>query len=176
MIARMPVRSRLDVAAPWISTAARLVLAAVLVAAGALKVLDPQSSVQAVRAYDLLPEGLAHLVGWGLPFVELAVGLLLGVGLFTRTVAAAAGALLVAFVIAVASAAVRGLSIDCGCFGGGGQVAPGQTRYGAELVRDVGLVLLAAWLVWRPASRFALDRAEHEDAGDDLPSAKVGLR
>jgi hypothetical protein len=58
----------------------------------------------------------------------------------------------------VASAAVRGLSIDCGCFGAGGAVAPGGTAYGADIARDVGLLLLAGWLVARPNSRLSLER------------------
>jgi len=58
----------------------------------------------------------------------------------------------------VASAAARGLSIDCGCFGGGGPVAPGETAYGAEIARNVGLLLLAGWLVVRPDSRLSLER------------------
>ena len=65
--------------------------------------------------------------------------------------------LLLVFIFAVASAWVRGLSIDCGCFGGGGEVAPGQTAYGTELLRDAGLLLLALWLVWQPRSRLALE-------------------
>ena len=150
-------RSRLEVAGPWISTAARLVLGGVLVAAGALKVIDPQSSVAAVRAYQLLPAWLEQPVGWGLPFAEVALGLLLLAGLFTRTAALAAGVLLVVLILAVASAAARGLSIDCGCFGGGGPVEPGQTRYTAEIVRDLGLLALAGWLVWRPGSHWSLD-------------------
>jgi uncharacterized membrane protein YphA (DoxX/SURF4 family) len=85
------------------------------------------------------------------------LGLLLLAGIATRAVAAATAILLLVFIFAVASAWVRGLSIDCGCFGGGGEVAPGQTAYGTELVRDVGLLLLALWLVWQPRSRFALD-------------------
>ena len=44
----------------------------------------------------------------------------------------------------------RGLSIDCGCFGGGGAVDGGQTAYGRELLRDTGFLLLAGWLVVRP--------------------------
>ena len=146
-------------AARWVSTGARLVLGGVLLAAGVLKAMDPQSSVTAVRAYELLPAALATVVGWGLPFAEIAMGLLLLAGIATRVVAAATAVLLVVFMFAVASAAARGLSIDCGCFGGGGQVAPGQTAYGTELVRDVGLLLLAVWLVWKPQSRFALDRS-----------------
>ena len=144
--------------ARWASTGARLVLGGVFLVAGVLKAIDPQSSVAAVRAYQLLPTSLATFVGWGLPFAEIALGLLLLAGIATRAVAAAAAVLLVVFIAAVVSVAARGLSIDCGCFGGGGEVAPGQTAYGIELVRDAGLLLLAVWLVWQPRSRLALDR------------------
>ena len=99
-------------------------------------------------------------MGWGLRFLEVALGLLLVSGLFTRAAAVAAGLLIVVFLIAVVSAAARGLSIDCGCFGGGGQVAPGQTSYAGEIVRDLGLLALCGWLVWQPRSRFALDHEE----------------
>jgi uncharacterized membrane protein YphA (DoxX/SURF4 family) len=144
--------------ARWVSTGARLVLGGVFLVAGVLKAVDPQSSAAAVRAYQLLPNSLATVVGWGLPFAEIALGLLLLAGIATRAVAAAAAMLLVVFIAAVVSVAARGLSIDCGCFGGGGEVAPGQTAYGIELVRDAGLLLLAVWLVWQPRSRLALDR------------------
>jgi uncharacterized membrane protein YphA (DoxX/SURF4 family) len=148
---------QLAAAARWVSTGARIVLGGVFLVAGGLKVIDPQSSVAAVRAYELLPTSLVTIVGWGLPFAEIALGLLLLAGVATRVVAAATAVLLLVFIFGVVSAAARGLSIDCGCFGGGGQVAPGQTAYGAELVRDLGLLLLAVWLVWQPRSRFTLD-------------------
>ena len=168
MIARAPVRTPFRRLAPWVSTLIRLVLAGIFLAAGGLKVVDPQSSVAAVRAYELLPARLETLVGWGLPFVEIALGLLLAAGALTRLAAVASAALIAVFVLAVVSAAVRGLSIDCGCFGGGGTVAPGQTDYGGELLRDSLLLLLALWLVWQPRSRLALEagpdgRRELED-------------
>jgi uncharacterized membrane protein YphA (DoxX/SURF4 family) len=134
-----------------------LLLAGVFVVAGALKLADPQAALQAVRAYQLLPGALEAPVGWGLPAFEVALGVLLAVGLFTRVCAVAAAALLTIFIAGVASAAARGLSIDCGCFGGGGTVAPGETKYVTEIIRDVGLLALAAWLVWKPTSRFSLD-------------------
>ena len=158
MSAPLITEPRHAAAARWVSTVARLVLGGVFLAAGVLKAIDPQSSVTAVRAYQLLPTSLATIVGWGLPFAEIALGLLLLAGIATRAVAAAAGILLVIFIAGVVSAAARGLSIDCGCFGGGGEVAPGQTAYGIELVRDACLLLLAVWLVWQPRSRLALDR------------------
>ena len=147
---------------PWISTVVRWVLGGIFVAAGALKVIDPQTSVQAVRAYQLVPVGMEQAVGWGLPFAEICLGLLLIAGIFTRTVAGVAVAVLVVFVAAVLSAAARGLSIDCGCFGGGGVVAAGETSYAAEVGRDLGFLVLAGWLVWRPQSRLGLHPSEEE--------------
>lgn len=139
----------------WVSTAARLVLGAVLLVAGVLKVADPQASVAAVRAYELLPAGMVTAVGWGLPFAEVLLGMVLLVGIAVRPAAIAAAGLLAVFVAAVASAAARGLSIDCGCFGSGGPVPAGQTAYGTEIARDLGLLALAAWLVARPESRLS---------------------
>jgi hypothetical protein len=52
----------------------------------------------------------------------------------------------------------RGLSIDCGCFGGGGTVAKGQTHYLREIFRDTGFLVLAAWLMVYPRGKLALDR------------------
>jgi uncharacterized membrane protein YphA (DoxX/SURF4 family) len=156
-------RSRFETAAPWISTVARLLLAGVFITAGVLKAANPQDSVATVRAYELLPGSLATLVGWGLPFAEIALGLLLAVGLFTRVVAVVTTVLLVVFLLGIASAAARGLSIDCGCFGGGGALPPGQAHYGREIVRDAGLLILAAWLVWRPTCLLCLDRWHREE-------------
>ena len=157
MSAPATTEQRRAAVALWVSTGARLVLGGVFLVAGGLKAIDPQSSVAAVRAYELLPTSLVTIVGWGLPFAEIALGLLLLAGIATRVVAAATAVLLLIFILGVVSAAARGLSIDCGCFGGGGEVAPGQTAYGAELVRDLGLLALAVWLVWQPRSRFTLD-------------------
>jgi len=137
---------------------ARLALGGVMLAAGLLKVAKPDVSARAVQAYQLLPFDLATYVGYGLPILEILLGALLVLGLFTRTAAAVAGVLLVAFIIGIASAWARGISIDCGCFGQGGTIDPSQTRYLEEILRDVGLVLCAAWLVTRPRTAYSLER------------------
>jgi uncharacterized membrane protein YphA (DoxX/SURF4 family) len=142
---------------PWASTALRLVLAGVLGVAGALKLPDPDASVRAVRAYRLLPEAVVPAVGFGLPVLEIGLAVLLLLGLATRLAAVLGGLLLVAFVIGIASAWARGLSIDCGCFGGGGEVAAGETRYLSEIVRDLLLVGAAAVVALGPRSRWSLD-------------------
>ncbi len=147
---------------PWADlagTAARLVVGAVLLAAGALKVTSLPLSAFAVRAYQLLPYDVAGYVGYALPVVELLVGALLVAGLFTRWAALAAAVLMAGFVIGIAWAWASGLAIDCGCFGGGGPTEAGRTAYPLELTRDVVLLGLSVWLLVRPRTAYALDNA-----------------
>jgi uncharacterized membrane protein YphA (DoxX/SURF4 family) len=142
--------------APWLATGARGLIGIVLLVAGALKMPDPAAAERTVRAYKLLPEGLVPAAAFGLPVLEIAVGLALLAGVFVRTAAIAAAVLLVVYIAAIASVWARGLSIDCGCFGGGGQVAAGQTNYGSEIARDTALLLVALALARWPRSRLAL--------------------
>ena len=133
-----------------IGTLARLGLAAVFLVSGVLKAVDPDATYVAVRAYDVLPRAGVALVAGVLPWLEIALGLLLLAGVATRAAAAVGAGLMLVFIAGVTQAWARGLSIDCGCFGGGGAVAPDQTAYGRELLRDAGFLLMGAWLVVRP--------------------------
>ncbi|MDN5917114.1 MAG: DoxX family membrane protein [Pseudonocardia sp.] len=142
----------------WLVLAGRLVLGGVWIVAGALKVTDLDASVRAVRAYRLLPDVAAQVLGAGLPIVEIVLGVLLVVGLGVRVAGALSALLMGAFVIGIASAWARGLQIDCGCFGSGGALAAGESpTYGLELARDGALLVVAVLLTWRPSGRFALD-------------------
>jgi len=149
---------------PWIGLVFRVVLGGVLLVAGLLKYQHLDKSQMAVRAYELLPIALANFLGIVLPFLEIAVGILLIIGAAVRVSAVISGLLMFAFSIGIAQAWARGLSIDCGCFGGGGQVAPGTANYLPELVRDAGLALMAFYLFRFPQSKFGLDR--HTSDGD----------
>lgn len=140
-----------------VGTLVRLGLAAVWLVSGSIKLADPGQTYLAVKAYDVLPDGALHPVATGLPLLELALGVLLLVGLVTRVAAVASGVLLVVFIAGVSQSWARGLTIDCGCFGGGGQVAQGQTQYPQEIARDVGFLVLAGWLIVRSRTTLALD-------------------
>ncbi|MGW1076777.1 MauE/DoxX family redox-associated membrane protein [Streptomyces sp. NPDC002537] len=152
------VKSSLKKHAPWISTAVRFGLAATWFWAGCEKLLNADASVEAVRAYHVLPDGLVADVGFGLPAFELCLAVLLAVGLCTRFTAALSAVLLVLFMAAIAQAWVRGMSIDCGCFGGGGEVDPSRTRYVQELLRDTGFLTMSTWLIWRPHSCLSIEK------------------
>jgi uncharacterized membrane protein YphA (DoxX/SURF4 family) len=149
--------SRWSAVLPWISTVVRLVLGSVFVVASLDKIGKVDETVRAVRSYQILPESFVHSVAYALPFLELAVGVLLIIGLGTRVAAIVASAMLLVFIGAIISAGIRGLKIDCGCFGGGGPVK--HTHYLQEIARDTAFLLLPLWLVIKPKSRLSLDSA-----------------
>lgn len=143
---------------PWIGLVSRLILGGVLFAAGYLKAIAPDKSQMAVRSYEMLPNSIANLLGLILPFLEIAIGVLLILGALTKVMAVLGGFTMVIFIIAISQAWARGLNIDCGCFGGGGTVAPGQTKYLQEILRDSGLALLATYLIRYPVTKFSVDK------------------
>ena len=152
-------RKRFDAIQPWLSLAVRVSMAVIMLWAGFAKMADLAASRRAVRAYDLVPETFVPLIGNGLPFVEIAMGVVLFVGLFTRWSAFAYLALLGAFLIGLFWAWGNGLQIDCGCFGGGGDLEFGQTAdYWGHLWERVGFVALGLWLAIFPRSVLSADR------------------
>ena len=138
--------------------AARLALAAVLAYAALVKVGDLTEAGRTVALYRIVPDDQAQLVGGVLPFVELAIALLLAAGLATRIAAVGAAVLLVVYAAAIASVWARGMSIDCGCFGGGGTLTDGAERgYVLDIARDLVLLGAAALLIRNPRTPCALD-------------------
>jgi uncharacterized membrane protein YphA (DoxX/SURF4 family) len=141
----------------WAGLAARLVVGGVWIYAGALKLPDPDGSVAAVRAYELLPGESAVTVGHLLPILEVVVGAMLVLGVLVRGAAAVSALLFIAFVVGIISVWSRGIEIDCGCFGGGGYDPDASSKYPWEIARDVGLLALSLFLVRLRGSRWALD-------------------
>ena len=149
-------------AQPWIGLLARLGLGGILLYAGYLKAFTPEKSMMAVRAYELLPIWLANIFGLVLPWLEIGAGILLIIGVGIRYAAIFGSALMIAFIIAIAQAWARGLSIDCGCFGDGGAVDPSETKYLETILRDIGFALLGFYLIRYPVTRFALEKTKNK--------------
>ena len=152
------MRAKFDTYQPWITLLARLILGGVLLVAGALKVGNLQKSAMAVRAYELLPTTIANFLGYVLPWLEIGLGLLLILGVAVSISGLFGAIIMFAFIIAIAQAWARGLSIDCGCFGGGGPIDPSQTKYLSEIIRVLGLLGVGIFLYYFPKGRFTLDK------------------
>ena len=142
----------------WAGLLARLVVGGVWLVAGIVKFPDPAGNVRQVRAFDILPEAVVPTVGHLLPTLEIVVGALLVLGLFTRVVGVVSALMQLAFIIGIASAWARGIEIRCGCFGGGSGYDPDYAKhYSLDLLRDTTLMLLSLWLAWRPRTALSLD-------------------
>jgi uncharacterized membrane protein YphA (DoxX/SURF4 family) len=104
----------------WLNLALRLFLGALFVYAAFSKVMDPAGFAMSVRGYKIIPFALSNLFALSVSWTELLAGTMLILGLWTRKAAGAIAILLTMFIVAVAMVLVRGMVVDCGCFGEGG--------------------------------------------------------
>ncbi len=134
--------------------ASRIVLGGVFLVAGGSKVLDPGSLAASIRTYEIgLPEWFVTLSAYALPYLEVMIGLYLLVGLFTKASAWTTTGLMAVFTLALLQGAVRGLEIDCGCFG----ASAGESNLWLSAARDVGLIVLGLHVALSPVGRFSVD-------------------
>ncbi|HEX3336817.1 MAG TPA: MauE/DoxX family redox-associated membrane protein [Jatrophihabitans sp.] len=155
---------------PWLGTVVRLVLGIVWIWASIAKLRAPRTFVQAVRAYDATPEWLSKAIGYGLPVLEICLGVLLIIGIAVRMAAAVSALLFVVFLIGLVQAWARGLQIECGCFGGGG--ATNNPSYWLDVLRDLGLLALSVYLVVWSVNRISVEEFLARNDHVPLPSAK----
>jgi uncharacterized membrane protein YphA (DoxX/SURF4 family) len=132
----------------------RVVLGGIFVVAGASKVGHAAEFAQQIAAFRLLPQPLIAPLALALPFFEILLGGYLVIGLFTRIAAWTAALLLLVFDGAIASAVVRGMTLNCGCFG----THDSSVTTWSEVARDAVFVLLAVFVALRPPGMPALDR------------------
>ena len=144
----------------WISLVMRVLLAGMWFAYSVPKLTEPSDmNVQAVRNFRLLPEALVPTWGYAQPWLEMAFGLLLIIGLGTRLVALFSTLLLLVYIGGIISLPMRGIYISCGCGGSGGVVDKSQVHYVRDVFRDIAFMIPALWLLWKPASKFSAERA-----------------
>jgi uncharacterized membrane protein YphA (DoxX/SURF4 family) len=123
----------------WLIFLGRVTVGFVLVYAAYLKLQLPWISFAAtIQSYKLaLPDEAVIFAARTLPGFELALGVLLLIGVQLRWVAAAASLLLLTFFAVLVRSYALGMNIECGCFG------PGEQLTWKTLLRD-GLLLLVS--------------------------------
>ena len=116
----------------------RILLAGVFLYAAYTKLRQPWLLfAMSIDAYGLLPEWGVLTTARVLPWLELAIGVLLLTGVGLRVVSAVAVALLGVFFGIMLLSFGKGMGIDCGCFG------VGEALTLKSLARD-GVLLLSA--------------------------------
>ncbi|MEO0513435.1 MAG: MauE/DoxX family redox-associated membrane protein [Planctomycetota bacterium] len=100
-----------------VATPLRLAAAGVFGFAAFIKIGDPQAFGLSIQTFDFMPDHLVHVSAFAIPWIEMAVGVLLVLGAWSRAAALVYTAMLASFTLLVYVTLERGLSIECGCFG-----------------------------------------------------------
>ncbi len=142
-----PARRLSPRAAKLLGWVCRLALAAVFILAAVQKLRDPYSFAASIYAYRVAPPVLATIGGVIMPVIEIVASLALVTGLLWRGGASVLGGLLLIFIAALFQAILRGIDIDCGCFGKGSSPVSFWL-----IARNYGLLILALFLLVRDAT------------------------
>ena len=121
----------------------RLFIGGMFVYAAWDKVLNPYGFAVSIRAYKIVPFALSNFVALGVSWSELAAGIMLVLGILPRKAAGAIFVLLGVFTVAIATIVVRGMAIDCGCFGSDG----GASTSWLLIVRNLALLFGTALVI-----------------------------
>jgi hypothetical protein len=143
---------------------ARLTVGGVFLVSAIGKLLDKAGTAASMARYPFLPRGSGKLISNYFPFVELTVGLLLVLGIFTRLAAVGAVVLFLLFTSLIAYDLRYNKNISCHCFG----------RFTEEkltpmaVVRNVVLMALAALLIVSFDGWLALDSSINQSTNGSL--------
>ncbi len=137
---------RRALAHPWLQVRAQIALGAVFVAAALPKIADPPGFAKLIWNYALFPAWAVHPAALVVPWLELACGAALCLGVWVRAAAGWIAALLAAFILALSVNLARHRPVDCGCFSTGERARSEAERISDmrwDILRDLGLLLLA---------------------------------
>ena len=141
---------------PYLGLSVRAYLATVFLLACWHKIVDPAAFALDIATYQILPLESVNLMAIVLPWVELAAGLMLLVGLRTRAAALLVTGMLLMFTLAVSLALAKGLDMSCGCFASQGvNDDPISWR---TILRDSSWLVLSIYLLLFDRAPLGVDR------------------
>ncbi|MEO8377815.1 MAG: MauE/DoxX family redox-associated membrane protein [Candidatus Sumerlaeota bacterium] len=159
----------------WLLFLARIIAAGALLLAGAMKLgifgggqqmtQAPLVFALSLQSFKLVPNALVPMISYFVPWCEVIAGGALLLGIWPRASAAIVSGLLFVFTVALASILIRGLNVDCGCFGG----LFGETKVTwTSILRNAVLTACAVAVAIRGGGAFAL---RPDDERNDYPSS-----
>jgi uncharacterized membrane protein YphA (DoxX/SURF4 family) len=122
----------------------RIILGLIFIAAGIEKIANAENFALSIENYKLLPIQIINLFAITLPWLELITGLLLLFGVAVKENSLIINTLLAIFILLILSAVLRGLDIDCGCFG----TSDGQ-KVGVVKITENFLLLVIGIIVFK---------------------------
>ncbi len=100
-----------------ISFILRIIVGGIFLISGLAKISDPVRFVLTLREFDIFPEIIVPFTAIYMPWLEFIIGLCIILGILHRASSFMLACLIFIFTIAIISVIIRGMEIDCGCFG-----------------------------------------------------------
>ena len=119
-----------------------------------MKVGHAPDLASAIAGFRLLPGAVTAYLALVLPYFEIILGGYLLIGLFTRIASSIASMMFAVYALAIASAVVRGIPANCGCFG----PHDSATADWPHVAFDMFLAAVAAFIAYGAPGALALDR------------------
>jgi len=101
---------------PWVGLLLRVYVGGIFIYASMYKINFPGEFAETIASYQLLPFWAVNLAALVMPWAELVSGVLLVLGVRTKSAAAVVGSMLVLFSVVILVTLLRGIPIGCGCF------------------------------------------------------------
>jgi putative oxidoreductase len=124
----------------------KVLMGALFVISSITKISDPASFVDSIANYKILPKTLLMPMAIVVPWIQMLAGVMLVLDIYAQSSAFIVSGLLVVYIIAITSAYVRGIDIDCGCFDLLSHLGL-EDKVGIKaILRDLGFLVATGWV------------------------------
>lgn len=101
---------------PGVLAACKIFIGALFIISSITKIPNAAKFAESIANYRILPEFLIMPAAIIVPWVQFLAGVILILDIYAKSSAFILSGLLVVYIIAIISAYVRGIDIECGCF------------------------------------------------------------
>ncbi len=126
----------------WSLLILRILIGGIFIYAGIVKLQKPENFADSIATFHLLPVAGINLVALGLPLFEIIMGGLLLINRYARMAGCALTLLCAVFMLAFTQALLRGLPVDCRCFGEMGYSSNPWAFVFRDLLLLIGCIIL----------------------------------
>jgi len=134
----------------------RIVVGITFIWASIYKIIEPDDFSKSIWYYHMVPGSLINIIAIILPWLELICGIFLIFGIYYRGSVVWINVMMIAFIIALTTAVIRGLDIDCGCFKAAKSSGGSALR---ALLLDLGLIILTIQLWLSRSKKWIITRS-----------------
>lgn len=137
----------------WALFSMRMILGGVFSFSAWSKIMAPQALADAIVGFEIIPESIALEAAIMLIWLELICGIFMILGLWARATVIVITGMLTLFEIGLISVVVRGIEVNCGCFGQFSEMAVGWDT----IIRNMVQLVFCASLLYYGSWKYSLD-------------------